>query len=87
MNWGHENSHRLDIVHLERQAARDSNYPAEQNRGYRVTGKVLPVENRHFNHWNTDPWALDYRGDGRTLASGTVYLLPYYMGLYHGYIE
>ncbi len=87
VNWGHENSHRLDIVHLERQAARDSNYPAEQNRGYRVTGKVLPVENRHFNHWNTDPWALDYRGDGRTLASGTVYLLPYYMGLYHGYIE
>ena len=23
-----------------------------------MNGKVLPVENRHFNHWNTDPWEL-----------------------------
>jgi hypothetical protein len=30
---------------------------------------------------------LDYPGDGRELASGTVFLLPYYMGLYHGFIE
>jgi hypothetical protein len=52
-----------------------------------VNGKVLPVENRHFNHWNTNPWALDYGGDGRQLASGTVFLLPYYMGLYHKFIQ
>ena len=26
-------------------------------------------------------------GDGRQLASGTVFLLPYYMGLYHGFIR
>jgi hypothetical protein len=56
-------------------------------RGFRVNGKVLPVENRHFGHWNTDPWALDYGGNGNELAAGTVFLLPYYMGLYHGYIE
>ena len=55
--------------------------------GYRGNGRVLPVENRHFNHWNTDPWHLDYGGDGRELASGTVFLLPYYMGLYHGFIR
>jgi hypothetical protein len=52
-----------------------------------VNGKVLPVENRFFAHYNTDPWRLDYGGDGRELASGTVYLLPYYMGLYHGFIK
>jgi hypothetical protein len=48
---------------------------------------VLPVENRHFEHWNTDPWVLDYGGGGNVLGSGTVFLLPYYLGLYHGFIE
>ena len=61
--------------------------PFSDRFGYRICGKALPVENRRFNHWNTNPWLLDYPGDGRQLASGTVYLLPYYMGLYHGYIE
>ena len=58
-----------------------------RRRGNRVNGKVLPVENRHFNHWNTDPWELDYGGNGGELAAGTVFLLPYYMGLYHGFIQ
>jgi hypothetical protein len=58
-----------------------------QQLGHRVNGKVLPVENRHFNHWNTNPWKLDYGGRGQQLASGTVFLLPYYMGLYHGFIQ
>jgi hypothetical protein len=48
---------------------------------------VLPVEERHFNHWNTDPYELNYGGNGQGLASGNVFLLPYYMGLYHGFIE
>ena len=56
-------------------------------RGYRIDGKVLPVEERYFGHWNTDPWQIDYGGDGRTLASGAVFLLPYYMGRYHGLID
>lgn len=86
-NWGLENSHRLDIVRLPRQQGREPYDEVREDRGHRVNGKVLPVEERFFNHWNTDPWQLDYRGDGRGLASGTVYLLPYYMGLYHGFIE
>jgi hypothetical protein len=87
-DWAQKNSHRLDIVKLSRQAAYE---PAERfrpiRRGTRVNGKVLSVAERHFNHWNTDPWALDYGGNGTTLGSGTVYLLPYYMGLYHGFIQ
>ena len=85
INWPHQNSHRLDVVMPEPQAGRDP-YDPSAGRGYRVNGKVLPIENRHFNHWNTDPWRLDYGGDGRTLGSGGVYLLPYYMGLYYGFI-
>jgi hypothetical protein len=47
---------------------------------------VLPVDERSFAHWNTDPWRLDQGGDGRELAIGTVFLLPYHMGRYHGFI-
>ncbi len=88
LNWGQLNSHRLDLVKLGQVSAKDlpDGFPAG-SRGYRVKGKVLPVENRHFNHWNTDPWQLDYHGNGNELAAGTVFLLPYYMGLYHGFIE
>ncbi|HEV2209190.1 MAG TPA: hypothetical protein VG167_10475 [Verrucomicrobiae bacterium] len=87
LNWACRNSHRLDVVRLPRSQAIDLTDPrGEPARGYVTGGKVLPVENRHFNHWNTDPWQLDYDGNGEELAAGTVFLLPYYMGLYHGFI-
>lgn len=86
-NWALKNSHRLDVVRLRPQQGVGVTYRANPNSGYLVSGKVLPVENRHFNHWNTNPWALNYGGNGTGLASGTVFLLPYYMGLYHGFIE
>ncbi len=87
LNWPHQNSHRLDIVPLGLAQSKDLYEAGRGRRGHRVNGKVLPVENRHFNHWNTDPWELDYGGHGNELAAGTVFLLPYYLGLYHGFIE
>jgi hypothetical protein len=88
LNWPFHNSHRLDIVPLPPVRSRDLESAEEgPARGNRVNGKVLPVENRHFNHWNNDPWELDYGGDGNVLGAGTVFLLPYYMGLYYGFIE
>lgn len=88
LNWPHQNSHRLDLVRLwPIQAVDFAEVEHPRTRGYRVNGKVMPVENRHFNHWNTDPWRLDYGGSANELAAGTVFLLPYYLGLYHGYIE
>jgi hypothetical protein len=88
LDWPQINSHRLDLERLTPVKSADISEPDRTNqRGFRVNGKVIPVENRHFNHWNTDPWRLDYGGNGNELASGTVFLLPYYMGLYHGYIE
>lgn len=86
LNWSHRNSHRLDLIRLGQQQAKDLYEPERSARGHRVNGKVLPVENRHFGHWNTDPWDLDYHGNASELSAGTVFLLPYYMGLYHGYI-
>ena len=90
LNWAHRNAHRLDIVPLRRQTLEPPE-PASalqrEPRGHRVNGKVVPVDERHFNHWNTNPWELNYGGDGRGLSDGAVFLLPYYMGLYHGYIK
>jgi hypothetical protein len=87
ISWGNQNSHRLDITLLPQRNNQDLYDTRSHQRGNRPNGKVLPVENRHFNHWNTDPWDLNYGGDGHELGSGTVFLLPYYMGLYHGFIE
>ena len=83
-NWSHKNSHRKDIVPLEpyKREGRGA-----RGCGYRTNGYVMPVDERHFNHWNTDPWELDYGGDGTELADGAVFLLPYYMGLYHGFMQ
>jgi hypothetical protein len=87
LDWPLRNSHRLDVVALPRVRSRDLDEPDVRERGHRVNGKVIPVENRHFGHWNTDPWQLDYGGNGGELGAGTVFLLPYYMGLYHGFIQ
>jgi len=75
-DWRHTNSHRKDIV----------KFPGS-NRGHRRDGRVVPIDERFVNHWNHDPWALDQGGAGRALASGAAFLLPYYMGLYHGFLK
>jgi len=86
--WNHKNSHRLDIVFLPSARSVDILDPDEPGRrGVRVNGKVIPIENRHVGHWNHDPYHLDHGGNGSYLSAGTVFLLPYYMGLYHGYIQ
>jgi hypothetical protein len=81
VSWGLANSHRRDLVLLPefiRGSAR---------RGSRRDGRVLPIDERYVDKWNHDPWALDYKGDGRRLADGASFLLPYYLGLYHRFIE
>ncbi len=81
VNWGLANSHRRDVVLLPGYAR------GRGQRGCRRDGRVLPIDERYVDKWNHDPWALDYGGDGRRLADGASFLLPYYMGLYHKFIE
>ena len=80
------NSHRLDIVPLRRETSEPDSRRREGS-GYRVNGKVIQVDERFFNHWNHNPFNLDTGGNGHVLADGAVFLLPYYMGLYHGFIK
>jgi len=80
--WGYRNSHRKDILPLPAYARESEGSPL----GYRINGKVLPIDERYVGHWNHDPWRLDQNGDGRSLGDGASYLLPYYLGLYTRYI-
>ncbi|MBI4557968.1 MAG: hypothetical protein HY706_10335 [Candidatus Hydrogenedentes bacterium] len=87
LNWGHDNSRRIDLVHLPKYSEIEA-YAGERSRkAFRVDGYVIPVDERFFNHYNHDPWSLRVGGNGQSLADGTVFLLPYYMGLYHGFIK
>ncbi len=80
-DWALSNSHRLDIVLLRHQEERRG------IRGHLLDGRVLPIDERFVNHWNHDPWRLDHGGQGRYLADGASFLLPYWFGLHHGLIE
>jgi hypothetical protein len=82
-DWRHTNSQRIDILPLPPHTQESGN---ARGKGYRRNGLVIPVDETHFNHWNCDPWDLVTGGNGSGLADGAVYLLPYYMGLYHGFI-
>lgn len=82
VNWRLTNSHRKDIVRLPPYVRDDRTHGL----GFRNNGKVLPIDERFVDQWNHDPWQLDQGGDGRELADGSSFLLPYYMGLYHKFI-
>ena len=89
IQWGQKNMQRTDIINLPKQQIGDVTEEDGVNlkeRGYRVNGKVIPVENRSFHHWNTDPWNLNYGGNGTSIRSGATFLLPYYMGLYYKFV-
>ncbi len=84
LDWRLINSHRLDILRLPDYIDLDRDVAAA---GYRVNGKVLPIDERWVERWNHDPWELDEGGNGTTLADGAAFLLPYYMGLYLQYVR
>jgi hypothetical protein len=81
--WSCRNSQRIDVLPLASWVRRGDS----AGTGYRVNGKVLPIDERFVQHWNHDPWKLDFDGGGRSLADGAAFLLPYYMGIYHKFIQ
>ncbi|MFV2066870.1 MAG: hypothetical protein ACC645_07785 [Pirellulales bacterium] len=80
VRWAFHNSHRLDVAMIS-----DAWYRLRPGGHFR-NGQVLPVDERDLEHWNSDPWTVDGGDGSRTLADGTAYLLPYYLGRYHGFI-
>ena len=75
--WGMKSSHRADV-----QISPMLNRFNEQ-----VLTRVLPADERVFTKWNLDPYIADEGGDGSLEDDGAAYLLPYWMGRFHGFIN
>ena len=75
--WRMENSHRADIVFD----------PRIDRFGRTQLLEVLPVDERDLAKWNSNPYRPDAGGDGREEDDGAAYLLPYWMGRYHGFLR
>lgn len=77
IDWRLTNRHRIDITPLA---------GSRRALGCRPDGTALPVDERFVDHWNQNPYVLDQGGSGRYSTDGAAFLLPYYMGLYYGYV-
>ncbi len=57
--------------------------------GRRQSCRPLPIQNRPADsfEWKENPYRLKGGGDGRTLFAGVDYLLPYWMGRYHQFLN
>ena len=77
IEWGLRNSHRLDVE-----------FEPEQDRFARpqLTAVLAPDE-RAVNKWNSNPYRPDDGGGGLGEDDGTWFLLPYWMGRYHGWVK
>lgn len=84
VEWPMRNSHRRDLEPLPAYIRPDSE---PGTLFLRHDGKVIPVDERTVFHWNLDPYRVDSPGQGLRLADGTSFLLPYYMGLYEGFLR
>jgi predicted neuraminidase len=76
-SWGAQNSHRSDLVFD----------PRVDRFGVKQLLQVLPADERNFNKWNGNPLRADGGGGGAHEDDGSAYLLPYWMGRYHRFIE
>lgn len=80
LDWPMSNAHRIDLNFLW-----DENGPNPEQGGLK-DGRALPIDERHEICYAWSPWTLSGNGKGTTLRHGVPYLLPYYMGLVHGFI-
>ena len=48
---------------------------------------VLPYDELPMSKWNGNPYTLDGGNGGRSEDDGSYFLLPYWMGRYHGLIR
>ena len=81
VEWPMSNAHRIDLMPMGDSAE----VPARI--GGRVDGYAYPIDERHETYWDWDPWRLTFDGEGLRLRPGFHYLLAYYLGRVHGFIE
>ncbi|HUW61928.1 MAG TPA: two-component regulator propeller domain-containing protein [Candidatus Bathyarchaeia archaeon] len=75
-DWRMDNSRRDDLVFN----------PSVDRFGKQQLMTVPPADERDFDKWNRNPYLPAEGGDGRVEDDGAAYLLPYWMGRFHGFI-
>ncbi len=95
IDWRMTNRHRLDIDLVGRGLRRRARTLADVPPILRPLGAhrksppygVILADERYFGHWNHNPYTPDTGGKGQRESDGANFLLPYYLGLYHGYVR
>ena len=77
VKWSVRNSHRRDVKFTRDQ---------DRFRQPQLT-EVLAPDERPVSKWNGNPYHPDGGGDGFGEDDGAFFLLPYWMGRHHGWIE
>jgi len=76
IKWSVKNSQRHDVP-LDTSAERHTRVQ---------TSRLLPPDERRVMKWNGNPFQLDDQAAGHGEDDGTFFLLPYWMGRYHGFL-
>ncbi len=75
--WQVKNSHRLDV-----------SFRPDKDRFSRLQLVRLPApDERPMSKWNNNPYVPDGGSNGSDEEAGTMFLLPYWMGRHHGWVE
>lgn len=75
IRWRMKNSHRIDV--------RMNRSPDRHGKDFLV--RVLPIDERPLHKHNGNPYLAD-GGSPTQLMEPTFWLLPYWMGIYYGYV-
>jgi hypothetical protein len=76
IDWAVKNSHRPDIAWA----------PQIDRFGQREALTLLPPDERRVIKWNSNPFIIDGGDGGHTEDDGAAFLLPYWMGRFHGFL-
>ena len=77
IEWGVKNSHRLDVT-----------FRKDADRFSRTQLTEVPApDERPVSKWNGNPYRPYGGGNGSGEDDGAFFLLPYWMGRYHGWVK
>jgi hypothetical protein len=76
ITWKMENSHRWDLQEDQ----------LTDRFGYRQATRPIPTPERGITKWNSNTYLYNTGSDGFSEDDGAFFLLPYWMGRYHGLI-
>ncbi len=83
-----DNRHRLDVRFDNTPGAQDATVDKRGTYGWHYDGRALPIEERGHVRQDRDNFNLNAcEDDGWAEHEGTLFLLPYWMGVHHGFIK